>query len=96
MFLDEYEIKGYSSIGTTLNSFLNSSNSQVKAALDTYNLKIQSLEKMYEKLGLELSDNIKKNIKASIKILDEKIGIELTEPNQIVGVNKKYKHVIFM
>ncbi len=35
-------------------------------------------------------------MKASIKILDEKIGIELTEPNQLVGLRKTYKHIIFI
>ncbi|MEA2049996.1 MAG: PD-(D/E)XK nuclease family protein [Campylobacterota bacterium] len=96
LFLDEYEIKGYSSIGTPLSSFFNSNNQQVQIALNNYNSKIQSLETLYNKLGLELKDTTKQNIKSSISILDNKIGIELTEPNQIVGLSKKYKHTIFI
>jgi len=96
LFLGEYEMKGFSSIGTPLNSFFNSDNPQVQIALNTYTSKIESLEMLYNKLGLELSDATRQNIKSSISILDEKIGIEITEPNQLVGLNKKYKHIIFI
>jgi len=96
LFLDEYEMKGYSSIGTPLSSFHNTQDPQVQIALNSYNAKIQLLETLYKKLNLTLSDTTKQNIKSSISILDEKIGIELTEPNQIVGLNKKYKHTIFI
>ena len=96
LFLDEYEMKGYSSIGTPLGSFYNSSSPQVQIALNGYKLQIKSLELLYKKLNLTLSDTIKESIKASITILDEKIGIEITEPNQIVGLSRKYKHIIFI
>jgi hypothetical protein len=96
LFLDEYEIKGYSSIGTSLSSFYNTSNLQVQIALNGYESQIQSLESLYKKLNLTLSDTIKENIKKSITILDEKIGIEITEPNQIVGLSRSYKHIIFI
>ena len=96
LFLDEYEIKGYSSIGTPLSSFYNTNNHQVKAALNQYNSQIESLGILYEKLNLTLGKTTKENIKASISILDEKIGIEITEPNQIVGLSRRYKHIIFI
>ena len=96
LFLDEYEMKGYSSIGTPLGSFYNSSSPQVQIALNGYKSQIKSLELLYKKLNLTLSDTIKESIKASITILDEKIGIEITEPNQIVGLSRKYKHIIFI
>ncbi|PHR54382.1 MAG: hypothetical protein COA44_13270 [Arcobacter sp.] len=96
LFLDEYEIKGFSSIGTPLSSFYNTTTTQVKIALSGYQAQIQALELLYKKLSLTLSEIAKENIKASINILDEKIGIEITEPNQVVGLSKKYKHIIFI
>jgi len=96
LFLDEYGLQGYSSIGTPLCSFQNTSQPKIQRAMDQYRLQVQSLEALYNRLGLTLSDATKESIKASIKILDEKIGIELTEPNQLVGLNNTYKHIIFM
>jgi hypothetical protein len=96
LFLNEYEMKGYTSVGTPLISFYNSSNLKVKIAQGQYKREIESLEILYTKLGLTLSTTTKENIKASITILDEKIGIEMTEPNQLVGLSKKYKHIIFI
>ena len=96
LFLGEYELKGYSSIGTPLSSFYNITHPQVKIALSGYESKIQSLDLLYKKLNLTLSETTKENIKASISILDEKIGIEITEPNQIVGLSRRYKHIIFI
>jgi len=96
LFLGEYEIKGYSSKGTPLTSFYNSNNPKVQIAQSSYNYQIESLAALYKKLGLILSESTKESIKASITILDEKVGIELTEPNQIVGLSKKYKHIIFI
>ena len=96
LFLPEYGLQGYSSIGTPLSSFHNTSQPKVQRALDQYRSQLQSLEALYAKLGLTLSEASKENIKSSIKILDDKIGIELTEPNQLVGLHKTYKHIIFM
>ena len=96
LFLDEYEMKGYSSIGTPLSSFYNTSNPQVQIALNSYKSQILSLELLYKKLNLTLNTTTKENIKASITILDEKIGIEMTEPNQIVGLQRRYEHIIFI
>ncbi|MEA2099990.1 MAG: PD-(D/E)XK nuclease family protein [Campylobacterota bacterium] len=96
LFLDEYEMRGYSSMGTPLNSFHNTKNPKVQIALRAYKAQIESLNSLYKKLGITLSDSTKDNIKASISIQDERVGIELTEPNQLVGLRKKYKHIIFV
>ena len=96
LFLDEYEMKGYSSVGTSLSSFYNTLNPQVQIALNSYKSQIKSLELLYKKLNLTLNKSTKESIKASINIMDEKIGIEITEPNQIVGVSRTYKHIIFI
>ncbi len=96
LFLDEYEIKGYSSIGTPLSSYLNSENPKVQVALFRVKEQIKSMKLLYDKLGLQVSSKLEDSIKSSVTILDEKIGIELTEPNQIVGLSKRYKHIIFI
>ena len=96
LFLDEYELKGYSSTGTPLSSFYNSHNKSVKIALLEYKTKIASMESLYKKLGLTLTEKTQENIKNSISIVDDKIGIEITEPNQIVGLDKSYEHIIFV
>ncbi len=96
LFLNEYEMKGYSSIGTPLSSFYNTINTKVQIALNGYKSQIKSLNLLYKKLNLTLSDTSKESIKASISILDEKIGVEITEPNQIVGLSRRYKHIIFI
>jgi len=96
LFLGEYSLKGYSSIGSLLSSFYNSKDPKVKAVFDSYKIQLKSLQALYKKLNLNLSKTTKENIKASYYLLDEKIGIELTEPNQLVGLDKTYKHIIFV
>jgi len=96
LFLTEYELQGYSSLGTPLSFFHNSDDIKIKMALNEYKSKIKTLEVFYEKLNLTLTENTKENIKNSMSILDEKIGIEITEPNQIVGLSRSYEHIIFI
>jgi RecB family exonuclease len=96
LFLDEYGLKGYSSVGTPLSSFYNTTESKVQSVLQGYNAKIRSLEALYKKLGLVLSKESKENIKAATTVGDEKIGIEITEPNQVVGLSRVYEHIIFI
>ena len=96
LFLAEYELKGYSSLGTPLSSFHNTNTPKVKILLDNYTREIELLMTLYQKLGLSLHETTKENVKNAITILDEKIGVEITEPNQIVGLSKRYKHIIFI
>jgi len=96
LFLDEYGLKGFSSLGTPLSAYFESNNEKCQNALKSYKQEIKTLSKIYEKFGLTLSENTKKKIKANITIVDDKIGIELTEPNQLVGLSKRYKHIIFL
>ncbi|MBL0707451.1 MAG: PD-(D/E)XK nuclease family protein [Sulfurimonas sp.] len=96
LFLDEYEMRGFCSVGTPLTHFYNSTNPKVKSALEDYEATIDGLQLLYNKLGLKLETNTKESIKASITLQEPKIGIELTEPNQIVGLSREYKHIIFI
>lgn len=96
LFLDEYGMQGYSSIATPLSHFYNSADERVQAALKSFKTQRQTKERLYEKLGLTFSKSVQERLKESIKIADEKIGIEITEPNQLLGLNKKYKHIVFI
>lgn len=96
LFLDEFDMKGYSSLGTRLNSYYSSNNFDVKNAILKYNSRLDELEAIYKKIGLELTANLKGKVKYQITIKDEKIGIEMTETNQLIGSNKRYKHIIFI
>ena len=96
LFLDEYKIKGYSSLGTPLGGYYDSTNPKVQSALLLYAKEILKIEKLYRKLGLKLEEHHKESIKESFTIMDEKVGIEITEPNQLVGIAKRYKHIIFI
>ena len=96
VFCDEYEIKGYSSIGLSLDRYFNIKDEDVKTIFNKYNSKIKSMEKLYQKLNLELTNDIKQKIKSTFKISDKKIGIELCELNDLVGTNSQYEHIIFI
>jgi len=96
LFLDEYALKGYSSLGTSLSSFHNDKDERVASALSQYNSKVASFTALYEKLDLSFSTTAKEALKKSITVTDEKVGIEITEANQIVGLSKKYEHIIFI
>lgn len=96
LFLEEYGLQGYSSFGTSLSSFHDINAPKVKMAMQQYKTEVKRLEILYSKFGLKLGKKQKEALKSSIKILDEKTGIELTEPNQLVGLNRRYKHIIFM
>ena len=96
LFLAEYGLKGYSSIGTPLSSFHTIENPQVQTVLSQYKSQVAQLTALYKKLGLTLTQNTKDALKNSFTVLDKKIGIEMTEPNQIVGLTQTYKHIIFL
>ena len=96
LFLAEYGLKGYSSIGTPLSSFHMIENPQVQTVLSQYKSQVVQLTALYKKLGLTLTQNTKDALKNSFTVLDKKIGIEMTEPNQIVGLTQTYKHIIFL
>jgi hypothetical protein len=96
LFLSEYELKGFSSLGTPLSHFVDDSSLKVKTALQNYKMQVNSLEELYKKIGLKLDKSEKQQLKSTITLQDEKIGLEMTEPNQIVGLNRSYKHIIFL
>lgn len=96
LFLSEYGLKGFSSIGTSLSGFSDYSNPKVKVENSIFENKLKSLKEKYKLLGLEFNKNIENKIKSQIKIQDDKVGIELTEISQVLGLKKRFKHIIFI
>lgn len=94
LFLDEYGLKGFSSHGTKLLSYKHAQmhpayRARIQAEIATYRA-------LFSRLGLAFSDAHSEHIAALQIIGDERIGIELTEPNQLIGTTKTYEHIIFV
>jgi len=96
LFLPEYGLRGYSSVGTPLSSFHSFDSPAVARAYDQYKALVQRTESLYNHLGLPLSEKSREAMKDTVKVLDEKIGIEMTEPNQLLGLSRRYGHIIFI
>ncbi len=97
LYLSEYGIQGFSSLGTTLNAYHSHKDIQVKQALQTCNEQLKSLQELYTRVDIVFNkEELLKKLKANTTIVDEKIGVELTEANQILGLEKYYKHIIFL
>ena len=96
LFSDEYDMKGFSSLGTRLNSYYSSNNIEVKNTILKYETKIKTLKTFYKRIGLEFIDSLKEKIKYQMTIKDQRIGIEITEANQLIGTTKRYKHIILI
>ena len=96
LFLDEYGLKGYSSAGTALSAFHRHEHPKVRQVRKQYELELATLKERYARLGLKMDQNIMERLKSSMKLADEPVGIEMTEPNQLVGLNRSYRHIIFI
>lgn len=96
LFLAEYGMRGFSSTGTPLSHYFNTEDERVQRAMMSYKSELKTLTQLCMNLGLEFSQQAKENLKANIRIGDERVGIELTEPNQLIGLSKSYKNIIFM
>ena len=96
LFLQEYGLKGYSSAGVALHTFSNRGNPKVRQLFKQYGLQLEAVKALYGKLGLTPGKTLEEQFMASFRVADEKTGIEMTEPNQLVGLNRSYRHIIFI
>ena len=96
LFLDEYGLKGYSSAGTPLSAFHHHGDPKAAQVFRQYKQQLASAKALYGKLGLKMDSSAEERLKASMKLADEPVGIELTEPNQLVGLDRSYGHIIFI
>lgn len=99
LYLDKYDLKGYDSKGIALNLYKNkkTENIQVLSAFNQIEIDLKSIQKQSKHLNLNFDiDKLKDKLISDTYILEKKVGIELTEANQLVGLNKHYEHIIFI
>lgn len=99
LYLPKYELKGFDSKGISLKLFngKKSSNLQVKMAFDAIEKELKFYNESCKKFGLSIDlEKLKEKLIDETYILEDKIGIELTEANQLIGLNKKFEHIIFI
>lgn len=99
LYLPKYELKGFDSKGISLKLFngKNSSNLQVKMAFDSIEKELKFYDESCKKFDLSVNlEKLKEKLIEDTYILEDKIGIELTEANQLIGLNKRFEHIIFI
>jgi len=98
LYLSKYGLQGFDSKGKPLNLFdPKSEHLSAKNAYEQINKKIENLKKAAMRYGLTFDkERLKKRLVDKTYLIEEKIGIELTEANQLVGLGKTYKHIIFI
>ena len=99
LYLQKYELKGYDSKGKSLCLFegKKSSDIQVLSAFSNVDKQIKSIKYSCQKLNINIDTvKLKDKLIKNTFILEDKIGIQLTEANQLLGLNKTYEHIIFI
>jgi len=100
LFLDEYELKGYDSIGVALAKYKGpyfNGGDLIKKSYQDYLAKFKAIKDKSKKLNIAIDEeSLKLKLLKTTFVLSEKIGIELTEPNQLLFSTKIYEHIIFI
>ena len=99
LYLSKYELKGFDSKGIPLKLFVNknSSNLQVKNAFMDIEKELKFYSEYSKKFDLAIDlQKLKEKLIKDTYILEDKVGIELTEANQLIGLNKQFEHIIFI
>lgn len=99
LYLSKYELKGFDSKGISLKLFngKKSSNLQVKMAFDNIEKELKFYDESCKKFALSIDlEKLKEKLIEDTYILEDKIGIELTEANQLIGLNKQFEYIIFI
>jgi len=99
LYLKKYDLKGYDSKGIALNLYKGkkSLNQKVLSAFVDIENSLNSIKQSCEKFDIDVDlIKLKEKLLKDSFVLEDKIGIELTEANQLVGLNKEYKHIILM
>ena len=99
LYLSKYELKGFDSKGISLKLFVNkiSSNLQIKNAFMDIEKALKFYSEYTKKFNLTIDlQKLKEKLIQDTYILEDKVGIELTEANQLIGLNKQFEHIIFI
>ncbi len=90
VMLDEYKLKGYDSLGRSLRLLQNENKNIIKD-------KLSQIEKLAKRFAIKINvEVLKEKILDNSYVLDEKVGIELTEANQLIPSERGYEHIIFI
>jgi len=99
---DEYGIKLYDTMGvslatysTTPTTLYHHKNENVQKAYFEYQTKLKALNATLDELGLK-NDKLASTLLANTKVRKEKEGILFIDTNKLLGLDKKYKHIIFI
>lgn len=99
LYLPKHELKGFDSKGISLKLFNSkkTSNQQVKIGFDAIEKELKFYAECCKKYKINLDlVKLKEKLISDTYILEDKIGIELTEANQLIGLNKQFEHIIFI
>jgi len=97
--LPEYGLKGWDSKGISINQYQHTGFSlmkfnELKSQVES---KVKVLEAQAIKLGISFDkDSITATLLSETRMQGDKIGIELTETNQLFGVHRIIPHLIFI
>jgi len=100
LYLEEFALKGWDSLGRSLNLYKNKRYSAplfIREKFDLIDEKINKIKATSSFYGVKINKKkLKEKLINETFILSDKIGIELTETNQLLGSSKRYKHIIFI
>ncbi|MEA2018928.1 MAG: DUF4062 domain-containing protein [Campylobacterota bacterium] len=94
-YLDNSYMKGFVRQGIPLNLY-SRTNIHSNNAYKEFDHKIEKIQYLCEKLNLKLTNEMKNNIKSTVFVQNERVGMELVDLKNFSGVGRQYKHVIFI
>lgn len=100
LLLAEYGLKGFDSLGVPLSLYeskIATSSPHVQQAFSSFKEALKDLQNKAEHYGVSVDiDQLRTTLLAQQYVMSAKVGLELTEANQLLGLNRAYKHIIFM
>jgi len=100
LLLDEYGLQGFDSLGTPLSLYeskINTASPEVQQVNTAFNDALNDLQNKAIRYGIEVdTDLLRTQLLSQHYVRAQKVGIELTEANQLLGLDKSYKHIVFM
>lgn len=100
LLLDEYGLEGFDSLGTPLSLYaskVSTASSEVQQVNAAFTDALNDLQNKAIRYGIEVdTDLLRTQLLSQHYVRAQKVGIELTEANQLLGLDKSYKHIIFM
>jgi hypothetical protein len=100
LLLDEYVLQGFDSLGTPLalyESKVSTASAEVHQVNAAFNDALNNLQKKAIQYDLKVdTDLLRTQLLSQHYIRTQKVGLELTEANQLLGLDKSYKHIVFM